>query len=140
MLTGVAFIRKVETRHVRTAGLHLHNRLLHSLRPAELKAIHPRRRLRPYVAASPLTVAEETGGNDTDGAGGPVVPCATYLWGALLRVDVMEAGPDVRLVFVGTGAMEVRACQLLDADCELALAQASTGARPLRRRWLLARA
>lgn len=96
------------------AGLHLHHRMPHILTPGELKAIHPRRKLRPYVAASPYLVAEQ---NDcVDPATERVVPCATYHWGALLRIDVLTAPIDVAIVFIGTGAVQVFACSLMDPD------------------------
>jgi hypothetical protein len=99
------------------------------LTPEELRLIHPRRRLRPYVAASPFTVAEATGGgSDSDGN---IVPCATYLWGALLRIDVVEAGPEAHLVFFGTGAMQVWACNLLEEDDVLALDDYVAGGWPI---------
>jgi hypothetical protein len=103
----------------------MHHRIPHMLTPEELRLIHPRRRLRPYVAASPYTVAEATGGSsDCDGN---IVPCATYLWGALLRIDVVESGPESHLVFFGTGAMQVWACNLLEEDDVLALDEYAAG-------------
>ena len=108
------------------AGLHLGHRLPHILHPSELKLIHPRRRLRPYVAASPQQVAEQ---NDiVDAETGMVVPCGTYIWGALLRIDLYEAPADMRLVFFSTGVMQVYACNLLGADDHLEL-RAPDGAR-----------
>jgi hypothetical protein len=86
------------------AGLHLGHRLPHILHPSELKLIHPRRRLRPYVAASPQQVAEQ---ND---------------------IDLYEAPADMRLVFFSTGVMQVYACNLLGADDHLEL-RAPDGAR-----------
>jgi nitric-oxide synthase, plant len=99
-------------------GLHLHHRLLHILTPSELKAIHPKRKLRPYIAASPMAVAEQ---NDVVDADGMVAPCATYLWGALLRLDVLEAPPDALFVFFGTSMMQVYACRLFHEDEVLVL-------------------
>ena len=107
------------------AGLHLNHRTPHLLRPDELKLIHPRRRLRPYVAASPYEIAER---NDVyDAESDELVPCCTYVWGALLRIDVFEAPADVRFVFFGTGVMQVYACTLLGADDILALDDPSAG-------------
>ena len=40
-----------------TPGVHLHHRLIHMLSPAELKAIHPWKKLRPYLAPAPLELA-----------------------------------------------------------------------------------
>eukprot|EP00892_Ulva_mutabilis_P003852 jgi/Ulvmu1/1839/UM119_0058.1 len=90
-----------------TPGLHLHHRCLHILTPPELKAIHPKRKLRPYVAASPEVVAEQHASAE---------PSATYFWGAVLRIDLLEAPPDTMLVFFGTGAMQVYACRLVQDD------------------------
>lgn len=99
----------------------------HMLKPGELKQIHPRRRLRSYVAASPFDIAEQN--EITDADTGNVVPCGSYFWGALLRIDVYEAPEDVRFVFFGTGVMQVYACCLLHADDVVALDD-STGALP----------
>lgn len=71
--------------------------------PPELKAIHPKRKLRPYVAASPEVVAEQYSAAE---------PSATYFWGAVLRIDVLESPPDTLLVFFGTGVMQVRSIEL----------------------------
>lgn len=88
------------------AGLHLHNRMPHILMPDELKAMHPTRRLRPYVPPTPAALAEEHG--CVDATSGDLLPCGTYHWGSLLRIDVLEAPVDASLLFYGTGAIQVR--------------------------------
>jgi hypothetical protein len=96
------------------SGLHFHHRMPHILSPQELKAIHPKRKLRPYLAASPFLVAEE---NDCiDPATERVRPCATYHWGALMRIDVLTAPADAQIVFFGTGVVQVFACALMAED------------------------
>jgi hypothetical protein len=67
--------------------------------------------------------------NDFVDANGAVIPCGSYLWGALLRIDVFQAPEDVRFVFFSTGVMQVYACRLLAADDLLELADPS-GAAP----------
>ena len=62
---------------------------------------------------------------DTD----EIKPCCTYVWGALLRIDVFDAQDDVRFVFFGTGVMQVYACTLLEADDILALDGPAAGVR-----------
>jgi nitric-oxide synthase, plant len=108
-----------------SAGLHLHHRMLHILTPAELKAIHPKRKLRPYVAAAPHEIAEQNTEDpaaiqysDAAGHSNALFGAAscTYIWGALLRIDVLEAPVDTRFVFFGTGQMQVYACRLIRED------------------------
>ena len=62
-----------------TAGLHLHHRLNNMLPPDDLRALHPKRRLKPYVAS---VDAEEM-----DDAG---APARRYKWGALVRPQRAE--------------------------------------------------
>jgi hypothetical protein len=97
--------------------------MLHILTPAELKAIHPKRKLRPYVAAAPLTIAEQNTDDQTTSPYSDVSEhqatfgaSCTYIWGALLRIDVLEAPVDTRFVFFGTGQMQVYACRLIRED------------------------
>lgn len=95
--------------------------MLHILTPAELKAIHPKRKLRPYVAAAPLHIAENSGDNsvhysDVSEHQSTVGASCTYIWGALLRIDVLEAPVDTRFVFFGTGQLQVYACRLIRED------------------------
>lgn len=97
--------------------------MLHILTPAELKAIHPKRKLRPYVAAAPLHIAEEYSEDnsaiqysDVSDDHSTLGASCTYIWGALLRIDVLEAPADTRFVFFGTGQMQVYACRLCRED------------------------
>jgi nitric-oxide synthase, plant len=103
--------------------------MLHILTPAELKAIHPKRRLRPYVAAAPLEIAEQ---NDSIYRHHTNSASCTYLWGALMRIDVLEAPADTRFVFFGTGEMQVYACRLFRSDERLAFEDLKGGAREAR--------
>lgn len=97
--------------------------MLHILTPSELKAIHPKRKLRPYVAAAPLHIAEQSAEGssviqykDDSGQAPSYGAACTYIWGALLRIDVLEAPLDTRFVFFGTGQMQVYACRLIRED------------------------
>lgn len=128
---SVTTMKKCPCEH---AGLHLHHRMLHMLTPAELKAIHPKRKLRPYVAAAPLHIAEQntesnTSSQDSDGSEHhPAFGAScTYIWGALLRIDVLEAPADTRFVFFGTGHMQVYACRLFREDEILEFKQTQEG-------------
>lgn len=78
----------------------------HILMPDELKAMHPTRRLRPYIPPTPAALAEEHG--SVDAVTGDSLPSGTYHWGSLLRIDVLEAPADASLLFYGTGAIQVR--------------------------------
>jgi nitric-oxide synthase len=99
-----------------TPGLHLHHRTPHLLTPDENKALHPRKRLAPFVAPAPAEVAAAAaaaagaGRADERGEaleGGAAV--ASYWWGGLVRIDVMECPADTRLVFYGPPALQVAA-------------------------------
>ena len=67
-----------------TAGLHLHHRLNNMLPPDDLKALHPKRRLKPYIASVDASAGD--GGDDfgvqiaSEGA-----RAIRYKWGALVR-------------------------------------------------------
>lgn len=78
-----------------TPGLHLHHRVPHMLTPEENKELHPRKRLRGYVAPSPQDVLA--------GAG----DAASYHWGSLAKIDVVPGSNDVQLVFYGPSALKV---------------------------------
>lgn len=109
-----------------TPGLHLHHRIPHILTPDENKALHPRRRLRPYAApslgdllpgvASPTAAGAAAGGRGSaaagrqqaGAAGGPGGrPLASYWWGGLVRIDVVQGPPSLQLVFYGPPALRV---------------------------------
>lgn len=111
-----------------TPGLHLHHRIPHILTPDENKALHPRRRLRPYAApslgdllpglASPTAAGAAGGGRDSaapgrqraGAAGGPGGQLlARYWWGGLVRIDVVQGPPSLQLVFYGPPALRVAA-------------------------------
>jgi hypothetical protein len=106
----------------------MHHRLLHILQPSELKHIHPRRHLRSYVAASPLDIAERSEVMNPET--GNLMPCGTYFWGSLLRIDVYQAPEDVCFVFFGTGAMQVYACTLLGEDDFVSLDESVSASVP----------
>eukprot|EP00887_Chlorella_sp_A99_P005985 scaffold27.g5985.t1 len=89
---------------VDTPGLHLHHRMPHLLSPAENKLLHPRRRLRPYVPPSPAELAAEHAPSCSSGGSGHI---ASYRWGGLVRVDVLECPDSTQLVFYGPPALEV---------------------------------
>uniref|UniRef100_A0A061RY59 Nitric-oxide synthase, plant n=1 Tax=Tetraselmis sp. GSL018 TaxID=582737 RepID=A0A061RY59_9CHLO len=88
-----------------TPGLHIHHRLPHLLTPDELKEIHPRRRLTAYLAP-PV----ETAPGASEGS-------ATYLWGGLVRIDVVDAG--TQLAFYGPPVMKAYALPLLGPEDEI---------------------
>ena len=73
-----------------TPGLHLPHRLSAQLLPAELRAILPRGRIKPYTPS-------------------PDVPLGgtTFFWGGLVRVDVLEAPLCARLSFVSGYQLQV---------------------------------
>jgi nitric-oxide synthase len=93
-----------------TPGLHLHHRAPHLLTPEECGALHPRRRLRGFVAPAPHAVAGE-GGESLAASGAPdaAAPLASYWWGGVARIDVLSCPPDTRLVFYGPPALRVEA-------------------------------
>ena len=51
-----------------TPGVHLHHRLPHMLTPAELKQLHPLKRLVPYFPPSPAVIADTEGQQKLQGA------------------------------------------------------------------------
>jgi nitric-oxide synthase len=72
-----------------TPGVHLAHRLSASLLPAELKAILPRGKIKPYTPAS------------------AAVAGSTFFWGGLVRLDVVEAPLCARLSFVSANSLRV---------------------------------
>ncbi|KAK9806106.1 hypothetical protein WJX72_001602 [[Myrmecia] bisecta] len=83
-----------------TPGVHLHHRLPHMLTPEELQEVHPRRKLRPYVA--PALQAHPASQRAS----------LTYMWGALARFDVLDAPDGAQLVFYGPPAFKVHSLPL----------------------------
>ncbi|KAK9813340.1 hypothetical protein WJX73_001309 [Symbiochloris irregularis] len=99
-----------------TPGVHYHHRLTHMLSPTEIKALHPWRKLRPYIAPTPLDLATPdlwAGDDSPDDSslrqGSPRKPSGTYFWGALVRVDILEAPSETQLVFYGPSSLKVSA-------------------------------
>ena len=118
------------------------------LSPAELKKLHPRKRLAAFVPPSPREIpegdeedAEGTVAASKDGLSGlnkqgedtdqrvdkadldlpskkarskPV--SATYVWGGLMRIDVVAAPASTALAFFSSGTMRVYSMPLLRAD------------------------
>lgn len=104
-----------------TPGLHLHHRVPHILTPEENKELHPRKKLRGYVAPPPseLAMASQTTVNlesspQTHNDEGEVPEeaqepaLASYIWGGLARVDVLECPPETQLIFYGPTALKVQ--------------------------------
>jgi len=87
-----------EKRMFDTAGVLLTHRLNALLNESELKAVMPRGRLRPYI---PNLLEEVSEGLSPLGT--------TYLWGAVVRVDVLEAPRATRLSFLGPQSLKVSA-------------------------------
>ena len=129
-----------------TPGLHLHHRMPHLLSPEENKALHPRRRLRPYFAPSLGQLLEAAGAvpSDTEGqlpsssagadvtAGGGAAaePLGSYWWGGLVRIDVRQGPPSLQLVFYGPPALKVTAAAAAGAAFEAGGAAAEPPAAP----------
>ncbi|CAD7697733.1 unnamed protein product [Ostreobium quekettii] len=90
-----------------TPGVHLFHRVPHILSPGDVRRLHPRKKLRPYVPPTPLTICSGTRVFDDES---PV--SATYLWGTLARIDVVEAPRDTTLVFYGPQVLKVRSMRL----------------------------
>ncbi len=80
-----------------TPGVHLQHRLSAQLLPAELKALVPRGRMRPYT---PRAAA----------AG------STFFWGGLARIDVVEGPACLRLTFCAYGLQVEHVQRTSDAD------------------------
>ncbi|KAK9841484.1 hypothetical protein WJX74_006630 [Apatococcus lobatus] len=82
-------------------GLHVDHRLLHLLSPSDLQALHPRKRIRPYIPPPPSAFCQ-TSRRDSRCS-------ASYHWGSLARIDVAAAPASLQLVFYGVAALKVRA-------------------------------
>eukprot|EP00468_Gymnochlora_sp_CCMP2014_P009212 CAMPEP_0167746952 /NCGR_PEP_ID=MMETSP0110_2-20121227/4001_1 /TAXON_ID=629695 /ORGANISM="Gymnochlora sp., Strain CCMP2014" /LENGTH=483 /DNA_ID=CAMNT_0007631779 /DNA_START=85 /DNA_END=1536 /DNA_ORIENTATION=+ len=76
-----------------TPGVHLHHRMQHTLTPEEVKVLHPRGRLRPFIAPSP----------SKNGNSKPV----TYTWGSLLQFTIENYPEGTQIVFYGPKCMKV---------------------------------
>ncbi|WIA31824.1 hypothetical protein OEZ86_002691 [Tetradesmus obliquus] len=122
-----------------TPGVHLHHRIPHMLTPAELRLLHPRKRLLPFSPPSPLDILraqeeEDLGDSNEDGFSsstcsssssdiGPSISnrssskpksvTASYIWSGLVRVDVLSGPPSCSLAFYGPRSMRVYALPLL---------------------------
>lgn len=82
------------------------------LSPPEIKALHPWRKLRPYIAPTPLDLATPSLWSEDDEtavSASPRKPSGTYFWGALMRIDVLEAPSETQLVFYGPSSLKVSA-------------------------------
>jgi nitric-oxide synthase len=86
-----------------TPGVHLHHRVPHLLSPEELKLLHPRRALAPYVVG----VGVSAPGAEASAAPSSSPPPSSLVWGGLVRVDVLSAPEDAALAFYGPPAMRV---------------------------------
>ncbi|KAK3239253.1 hypothetical protein CYMTET_50804 [Cymbomonas tetramitiformis] len=93
-----------------TPGVLIHHRLSALLKEDELKQLSPWRKLRPFVPA-PLP---------EDGTG------ASYQWGAVMRVDVMEAPQNFRLAFIGPQSARVHTFPGPPSDDALPLPEVGT--------------
>ena len=119
-----------------TAGLHLHHRLNNMLTPEDLKALHPKKRLSPYLsvlsedaaglgtrartnASAPAAFVENGEHVDSIEWGGRTRLQGTrpkrYKWGALLHIDVLSGPPGTQLTFYGPPPLRV-VVDNLDAD------------------------
>jgi hypothetical protein len=121
-----------------TPGVHLHHRIPHMLTPAELRLLHPRKRLMAFSPPSPLDILREQEDDNDDGdaqledsftsssssssgpnAGSssdkpkPKTATASYIWSGLVRVDVLSGPPSCSLAFYGPRTMRVYALPLL---------------------------
>lgn len=125
-----------------TPGVHLHHRVPHMLAPDELKLLQPRRRLTAFIPPPPLEVMSQhtkqaadnvivDGGRSWDkggpawstdprtGVSKPRSVAATYMWGGLVRIDVLSAPPSTHLVFYGPKALKVFDLPLLGGGDQL---------------------
>eukprot|EP00210_Caulerpa_lentillifera_P004189 g3995.t1 len=109
-----------------TPGIHLTHRLTHFLSLEELASLHPTRKLASYVPPTPFDISkqklqrkvvESLGLHHEDLISkiveDPVDASATYFWGGLARIDILQAPPSLALVFVGTKALKAHAFSLL---------------------------
>ena len=128
-----------------TPGVHLHHRIPHMLTPEEVRLLHPRRPLRPFIPPSPKQILAEAAGEGEDsGSDGPstsgrdTMPMgsssgssrrgsgkepvsATYFWSGLARVDVVRGPPSTALVFYGPSSLRAYGLPLLRGDEQVEL-------------------
>jgi hypothetical protein len=109
------------------------------LTPAELRLLHPRKRLMAFSPPSPLDILRDQEDDDDDneqredsfisknanfsssdaiaGSSGdkpkPKTVTASYIWSGLVRVDVLSGPPSCSLAFYGPRTMRVYALPLL---------------------------
>ena len=94
-----------------TPGLHLPHRSLHIIPPDDVARLLPRKQLRPFVPPSPgqLQVDAKSAAAGLGGLG-PLLPSAgsaSYFWGGLARIDVLDAPPGTFLVFYSPRSLRV---------------------------------
>jgi hypothetical protein len=103
------------------------------LTPAELRLLHPRKRLAAFTPASPLDILRDQEGEDDDALDAdnftssssssdkpkPKTVTASYIWSGLVRVDVLSGPPSCSLAFYGPRTMRVYALPLLEAGQEV---------------------
>lgn len=100
---------------VDTPGLHIFHRVLHLLSPDEMASLHPRKKLRPYIPPSPLSLSQETSEDDpfrdSWGVVGdePESVSGSYEWGSIARIELLEAPPSTTIVFYGPNILKVSA-------------------------------
>ncbi|KAL6757450.1 hypothetical protein V8C86DRAFT_1669624 [Haematococcus lacustris] len=128
-----------------TPGVHLHHRVPHMLSPAELKLLHPRKRLAPLVPPTPrqltpLPPAQQPMRSAKDHrdlpaatatkAGRQQPVACTYVWSDLVRVDVVGAPPTTTLAFYGPSSLRVAAQPLAKAVEQVTMASANQASSP----------
>ncbi|EFJ51703.1 hypothetical protein VOLCADRAFT_120437 [Volvox carteri f. nagariensis] len=89
-----------------TPGIHLHHRVLHMLSPAELKLLHPRRRLSAYVPPLPVELTE----GDSDDVGANEVVATN---------PPVRGPPSTALVFYGPTTLRVVGLPYIPPDKQL---------------------
>lgn len=89
------------------------------LSPAELKLLHPRKRLSAFRPPAPSQLqpddgdADSSGGNSSGSGSRSKVASATYFWSGLVRLDVLAAPTTTSLAFYGPKSMVVSSLPLL---------------------------
>lgn len=68
--------------------MHLHHRIPHMLTPSELKLLHPRRRLAPFLPPSPLNIMMDEQEGEEEGEGGGEDECLKWQGPRSSRVSV----------------------------------------------------
>ena len=101
-----------------TPGLHLPHRSLHIIPPDDVTRLLPRKQLRPFVPPSPGQLQADAKSDAAGLAGlGPLLPSAgsaSYFWGGLARIDVLDAPPGTFLVFYSPRSLRVASAPLQD--------------------------